>query len=119
MTVALPARAAGNDVEIVNPHMVGDAMLCFECHTADIPRLKRAHVATCTRCHRGNISDHPVVGHPLDRPVFIHDPVPPLPLTSDKRIVCTTCHDPHEDTGFKSLLRVQLRGLCVQCHRGY
>ncbi len=103
---------------IGNPHERRGEGKCYVCHTRRPPQLIDDHVETCTNCHIGNIENHPVTRHPIDVAVKIDIPTP-LPLTKERRIVCSTCHDPHDEHGFSSLLRVQYHNLCVQCHRGY
>jgi predicted CXXCH cytochrome family protein len=66
----------------------------------------------------GNIANHPVTRHPINIVVKINTPSP-LPLTYDDKLVCSTCHDPHNEHGFSSMLRAQYHRLCVLCHSGY
>lgn len=101
----------------VNPHIKGATALCGECHS-DPPELLAGNVAVCIRCHESSIANHPVTRHPIDRMVRITTPSP-LPLTRDKKIVCSTCHDPHAGSGFRALLRVKYNTLCIQCHVDY
>ena len=88
---------------LVNPHVTGGVGLCGECHS-NPPELLADDVALCIRCHKGSTADHPVTMHPIDRVVRITTPSP-LPLTRDKKIVCSTCHDPHASSGFKSFTK--------------
>ncbi len=122
--VLLPALGVVANAEdsskepVINPHTRRSEGNCSYCHTRRPPQLIDDHVGTCTNCHIGNIENHPVTRHPIDVAVKIMIPTP-LPLTKEQRIVCSTCHDPHDEHGYASLLRVQYRKLCVQCHRGY
>ncbi|MEE9542712.1 MAG: cytochrome c3 family protein [Thermodesulfobacteriota bacterium] len=101
-----------------SPHVNGGEGFCLDCHTPRPPELVYDHVDTCTNCHIGNIENHPVTRHPIDKEVTINTPSP-LPLTKEKRLVCSTCHDPHDEHGFSSMLRVPYHQLCIQCHKGY
>ncbi|MBE9531470.1 MAG: cytochrome c3 family protein, partial [Proteobacteria bacterium] len=101
-----------------NPHFSHGKGKCQVCHTASPPKLLEEHIQTCVNCHSGNIENHTVTRHPIGISVKIKIPTP-LPLARNERIVCSTCHDPHDDQGFSSMLRVQYHNLCVQCHRGY
>lgn len=104
--------------EVVNPHDFGDRRHCGVCHTENPPELSHDPVTTCTKCHEENVGDHPVVRHPIGkRP---KEPFPSiLPLSSDGRMVCYTCHDPHKKSAQPNLLRVDYFGLCSTCHPGY
>jgi predicted CXXCH cytochrome family protein len=119
LALSAPAYAVdSSEYPIGNPHAEGGEGNCSLCHTRRPPQLIDDHVETCTNCHLGNIENHPVTRHPIDVAVEIMIPSP-LPLTKQERIVCSTCHDPHDEHGFRSLLRVEYHKLCVQCHRGY
>lgn len=109
---------AGAEKATTNPHLKGGEGFCFDCHTPRPPELVYDHVDTCTNCHIGNIENHPVTRHPIDVEVRINTPSP-LPLTKENRLVCSTCHDPHDEHGFIKMLRVPYHQLCIQCHRGY
>ncbi len=103
---------------VVNPHVFGAVGFCDRCHTDSPPKLKAGVVEICGSCHAKNISDHPVNQHPMDIRVNIVTPSP-LPLSSNKTLVCSTCHDPHAGSGFRRLLRVDYQTLCIQCHSDY
>ncbi len=102
-----------------NPHSFERKDLCSICHKKDIPELNHDPVTTCIKCHSGNIANHPVYRHPImvgaSRKVII--PLG-LPLTSDDKIVCYTCHDYHNTTGIKKMLWLNYNRLCVSCHVG-
>jgi predicted CXXCH cytochrome family protein len=117
-SLALSGDLSGGDDLLGNPHIKRGEGNCSVCHTQRPPQLIDDHVETCTNCHRGNIENHPVTRHPINVAVKIEIPTP-LPLTKEKRLVCSTCHDPHDDNGFSSMLRVEYHQLCIQCHRGY
>lgn len=104
--------------EVVNPHNFVVKEYCSICHTKRPPELNKDPVTTCTKCHPANVGNHPVARHPMGKKVKIYTPNK-LPLTEDGLIVCYTCHDPHNTSQFKNMLRVDYFGLCVSCHVGY
>lgn len=123
LIVCIPLEARGSEEdngasEIVNPHNFAVKNYCHFCHKAELPALNFDPVTTCTKCHSGNVDDHPVTRHPIGKPSRIIVPSV-LPLTKDGRIVCYTCHDPHNRTGFPRMLRVEYLRLCDSCHTGY
>lgn len=109
------------DRAIVNPHDAsGDHPFCSACHTAKPPALSFDAVTTCVKCHSGNVNNHPVSRHPIGGVPRIRVPSY-LPLTTDGRMVCYTCHDPHKKLKEerKKMLRVDYETLCASCHVGY
>jgi predicted CXXCH cytochrome family protein len=42
-----------------------------------------------------------------------------LPLGEGGRIVCHTCHDPHDVKAHRKGLRLDYQPLCDQCHAGH
>lgn len=104
--------------ERVNPHNFVVKEYCGKCHTQRPPELLLDPVTTCTKCHPSNVGNHPVSNHPIGKEagIFVPDN---LPLTDDGKIVCYTCHDPHNTSSFSKMLRVDYFGLCVSCHVGY
>lgn len=117
-----PAAAAdtlpGEEPELVNPHnfMVRD--YCKICHGTDTSKLSFDPVTTCTRCHEGNVANHPVSRHPIGKATKIYIPGS-LPLTKDGRMVCYTCHEPHNKSQYQKMLRIPYFKLCATCHAGY
>lgn len=103
---------------IVDPHNYLVRKNCVLCHTSKPPELSFDPVTTCTKCHSTNVGDHPVVRHPIglapktDVPKF-------MPLSPDGRLVCYTCHDPHNKSPNPKMLRVAYLKLCSACHPGY
>lgn len=111
--------AEGNsfDVEVSNPHDFQNKKLCSACHGENMPRLSHDPATTCMRCHESNIENHPVSGHSImvDIPRKMLMPEG-LPLTSDDKMVCYTCHDYHNETGFGKMLWIEYKDLCMACH---
>lgn len=102
----------------VNPHDYGRKELCSLCHAEDGVSLNFDPVTTCTKCHSGNVANHPVSRHPIGKVPRIAIP-DILPLTKDRQIVCYTCHDPHNKSKHIKMLRVDFLKLCASCHVGY
>lgn len=116
-----PAPAAGAEEEGVvsaNPHDFNAEDLCSVCHRGEPPALNLDPVATCTKCHPGNVANHPVARHPLGKMPGISVPAY-LPLSQNGKMVCFTCHDPHNRSGIENMLRVRFQKLCASCHAGY
>lgn len=73
-----------------------------------------APAGLCETCHRkdgpGKVMDTTHIGR------IVENDIEKLPLSSDKQIICTTCHDIHLKTQDSKLLRVPLIYLCGTCH---
>jgi len=116
-----PAVAAPPETEGIvraSPHDFGNKSNCAVCHQDEPPALTLDPMATCTKCHHNNMSNHPVSRHPLGIKPRISVPAF-LPLTQDGKMVCYTCHDPHNKSGIDNMLRVNFIRLCASCHAGY
>jgi len=101
-----------------NPHAHGDKTTCAFCHTSAPPKLSFDPVTTCVKCHSGNVDSHPISRHPIGKTPRMSMPSV-FPLSKDGQMVCYTCHDPHNKTGHKRMLRVEYGRLCAVCHAGY
>lgn len=102
-----------------NPHNYSRKDFCEYCHKGGMPpELTFDTVTTCARCHPGNVGNHPVTKHPVGVVPKIHIPRN-LPLTKEGTLVCYTCHDQHNRTGNRYMLRVEYFKLCASCHVGY
>lgn len=112
------ALAEEEGLEFANPHNFAKKELCEYCHKAVPPELVFDPVTTCTRCHPGNVGNHPVTRHPVGVTPRINIPKN-LPLARDGVLVCYTCHDPHNRTNHRDMLRVDYFKLCASCHVGY
>lgn len=104
--------------KVVNPHDFSVKQYCHFCHTGKPPQLSLDPVTTCTKCHMGNLDNHPVTKHPIGKEPRINVPYN-FPLTKDGKMVCYTCHDPHNKLGYPKMLRVEYGKLCAACHVGY
>jgi predicted CXXCH cytochrome family protein len=92
-----------------NPHDFHGKPLCQRCHLPGQEGITGDPVALCTQCH-----DPAFMKHPYGIPART---VPPaLPLEAGLRIVCHTCHDPHDVKKRRGGLRLDYGPLCAQCH---
>jgi predicted CXXCH cytochrome family protein len=93
---------------VANPHDFRGKALCQRCHVRGEDRLSVDPVSLCGQCH-----DAARMKHPYD----VVQPVPPagLPL-AEGRIVCHTCHDPHDVKKRRAGLRLAYVELCLRCH---
>lgn len=117
--VATPAAA--EEIEGLvrsSPHDFGASHYCAVCHQGEPPALNLDPMATCTKCHHGNMGNHPVSRHPLGMTPRMSVPAY-LPLSKEGKMVCFTCHDPHNKSGIDKMLRVTFKKLCASCHAGY
>lgn len=99
----------------MTPHT--DAKACAVCHvekdtmTHEVAaELKKDPVALCSTCHPKGVQDHKMDIVPTR-------PMPPnLPLSTEGKLVCHTCHDPHGKTKERAALRMEANALCMACH---
>lgn len=110
------------DHALTNTHTTNQR--CETCHTGTQSQLAHAAPAAahamqvgvdteCLRCHYDGPVTHPV-GIPNKK-----KPAPDLPLSTDGKITCITCHIGHsQQNRFGVLLRKDNRrgGLCLSCH---
>jgi predicted CXXCH cytochrome family protein len=105
------------EVNYVNPHDFKNKELCIQCHRQDMPKISHDPVTTCSKCHQGNIDNHPVYRHPMkvlaSRKVLIPEG---FPLTRKGYMVCYTCHDYHNTTGMDKMLWIEYKDICISCH---
>ena len=95
---------------IKNAHAYKGRPACPVCHLERDPRLKADPVVLCQRCHTFIHKNHPV-NVPVKRAVGKD-----LPLWAKDRVVCHTCHDPHDLNRFEDGLRMKFDELCMRCH---
>jgi predicted CXXCH cytochrome family protein len=93
-------------VGVKDPHDYKGKALCQRCHFQD-GKLTDGPNELCTGCHTFQHGNHPVN-------VVEKKPVKDLPLLAGGKVVCHTCHDPHQK---QSVLRKPFNDLCVTCHR--
>jgi predicted CXXCH cytochrome family protein len=95
-----------------NPHDHEGKPLCQRCHLRGQPGVAGDPIALCSQCHDASRMRHPF---------GIVQPEPPadLPLDASGRIVCHTCHDPHDVKKQRSGLRLAYMDLCKRCHAGH
>jgi predicted CXXCH cytochrome family protein len=114
----ISAEAADEQWVRMSPHDFRDKSSCAVCHVAGTPELLADNVTTCTKCHPGNVGHHPVVRHPMGKRPGRLLPVS-LPVSENGLMVCSTCHDQHNKTRNRKMLRVSALKLCGSCHKGY
>ena len=102
----------------VNPHNYDKKDYCSSCHiAAEIPKLNHDVITTCVKCHPSSISNHPVSRHPISVNASYKVNIPEwMPLSKEGKLVCYTCHDYHNRSGLKRMLRVDYETLCTSCH---
>ncbi len=94
---------------IEDPHNYLGKALCQRCHTGPDGGLKAGPMALCRECHQQKHGNHPVD--------LVHKtPSKDLPYGEGGRIVCHTCHDPHQLRWQKKGLRMAFNDLCLKCH---
>ncbi|MEW6569662.1 MAG: cytochrome c3 family protein [Nitrospirota bacterium] len=73
--------------------------------------LKSPPSKLCLECHPDRIGPNE---HKTG--IIPSMPVRDLPLSSDGKIICITCHDPHSKGDYPKFLRTEPTELCVKCH---
>ena len=104
--------------ERINPHDFSNRKLCGYCH-ANVPSLKHDPVSTCTKCHMGNVANHPVSKHPIGIVPVKARLSEPMQLSKEGTLVCYTCHNHHGKKSFSHMLRVDMGRVCTACHKGH
>lgn len=95
---------------VANPHDHEGKPLCQRCHLPGQAGVTGDPIALCTQCHDPSFMKHP---HGIAAQVVPEK----LPLEAGLRIVCHTCHDPHDVKAHRAGLRLDYGALCLQCHR--
>ena len=106
------------EVKYPNPHDKSNKQTCKVCHEPETMKLRQDPLSTCLRCHEGNRDGHPVARHPVGQQTKIKFPKA-LPSAPGNKLVCYTCHEPHNSSGNPRLLRINFDALCASCHVGY
>jgi len=119
----LPSRAVG-----IGPHndiMLNTSIRCSDCHeTVSLnelsPEFSDSTDRVCLRCHRRD-GDAPL-SHPVGIKVKSAFPAD-VPLSSDGRLMCITCHTFHTSSYLPVLKRkvyirrgILERDFCQRCH---
>lgn len=97
-----------------SPFALGECAACHAPHESAERALLRAPAqALCLGCHKIDVNDHPVAGHPAFKPGREN------PRDPGKPYDCTSCHEPHGADQPK-LVRWDARGNygsgCQTCH---
>jgi predicted CXXCH cytochrome family protein len=98
-----------HELHRANPHDHGGKPLCQRCHRPGEAGIVDEPVALCARCHDPANMKHPTGVAQASAPAD-------LPLGPGGRIVCHTCHDPHDVKAHKGGLRLEYGALCLRCH---
>jgi predicted CXXCH cytochrome family protein len=96
------------------PEIKKDCELCHLPHKkGEKVLLKKPVEQLCLECHPDRKGPHE---HTVDvKPSFS---IPKeLPLTEEGLISCITCHAPHGEGNYRSMLRVKPEELCSYCHK--
>ena len=96
-----------------NIHAYRGKPVCQACHVPNSPVVLKGPGAACERCHQAEHTRGHEVGTVLQRKFPVK-----LPLV-DGKVVCHTCHDPHDIKRERYGLRKKLQLLCLDCHPGY
>ncbi len=94
----------------LGPH--GDKEKCLTCHQNKNGRyilVLEDSVKLCSKCHVQRGGNHPVLKKPKRM-------IKKLPLNKEGRMVCYTCHEPHNRSRYQFMLRMELNSLCINCH---
>ncbi len=96
------------------PEIKKDCELCHLPHKkGEKALLKKPVEQLCLECHPDRKGPH-------EHTVDIKSPEPvseELPLTEEGLISCITCHAPHGEGNYRSMLRVKPEELCSYCHK--
>ena len=112
---SLFSRKKGPEPPYVHDILLGSG--CVPCHdphaTNERYSLHKPINQLCRSCHYGIASDslgHPIAGHPVSASRELRRP--------DRKLTCTSCHDPHVSKFEKMLFETPLGGrLCSECHQ--
>lgn len=94
---------------VTNPHDHQGKPLCQRCHLPGQAGVTGDPIALCVQCHEPSNMKHPYGVEARAVPAA-------LPLEGGMRIVCHTCHDPHDVKTRRAGLRLEFGPLCAQCH---
>ena len=110
----------------------GPSLLCLSCHDGVTAidsfgsRTGSTHMQGSALIGTDLSDDHPISlrwSHQTDLPSCgschrLHGPDPLVLPFYDGYLECSTCHDPHGDSGYTHLLREPLDGsqICLTCH---
>jgi len=92
------------------PHNDSEKKYCNVCHVGNTQEVYVNTSELCIRCHPMGVNDHPL-GVKLSGEIKTW-----LPLEMDREVACHTCHDQHNKTQQKAMLRTDFNHLCKECH---
>lgn len=94
----------------LNPHNDSEKKYCKICHIENSVKIYGEPSRLCLRCHPMGKNDHPL-GVKLGEGIQTW-----LPLWLNREVVCHTCHDQHNKTQQRFMLRTEFNKLCRECH---
>lgn len=95
--------------DATNAHEYRGAPLCQRCHASPDGALRTREPDLCYECHQAAKMTH--VGK-------VQDPPPStLPVQEGGRIVCHTCHEPHDVKAQPYGFRAPYTAVCLECHK--
>lgn len=104
----ISAAKAIEAAHVTNPHGHEGKPYCVRCHAGGKTAVADP-VGLCAQCHAPSLMKHPYGVTPRTVPAA-------LPLGPEQKIVCHTCHDPHDVKKHRKGLRLEYMPLCAQCH---
>jgi len=94
---------------IVADKAFGGHNSCGDCHLRGKALKTNKINELCISCHPDNVKDHVLN-------VISETSPKGLPLDSENRITCITCHDAHDKAGRQNMLRMDQSEICAPCH---
>lgn len=94
---------------VKNAHDYKGAPLCQRCHASPDGKLRTKEPELCYECHAAAKMTH--VGK-------VRNPAPAtLPVQEGGRIICHTCHEPHDVKAQPYGFRAPYATVCLECHK--
>lgn len=98
-------------IGVNDAHAYRGAPLCQRCHSSPKGKLRVQEPDLCYECHAAAKMTH--VG-------MVQVPPPAtLPYEAGGRIICHTCHDPHDVKAHPYGFRAEYGKVCAECHKGH
>ncbi len=93
-----------------SPHNDKEKRHCSMCHIGNSVKIYGDASELCLRCHPMGKNDHPL-GVGVEESITTW-----LPLGENRVVECHTCHDQHNRTQQRFMLRTEFNKLCRECH---
>lgn len=94
--------------DVKDAHAYKGAALCQRCHASPDGKLRTKEPELCFECHADAKMTH--VGK-IQKP-----PPATLPYEEGGRIICHTCHEPHDVKANRHGFRGEFTSVCLECH---